>query len=485
MIDTLKNSTLFVDKAYINGKWKDSRSLKTFTVTNPATGDVIGAVPDMTKAETRDAVTAAGMAFKTWKNTSAAERARLLKKWHVLMLENADDLARILTLEQGKPLNEALGEILYGASFVEWFAEEARRVYGDVIPGHTRDTRIVVIKQPIGVVGAITPWNFPNAMITRKIAPAIAAGCTVVIKPAKRTPFSALAIAKLAEAAGFPPGVINVVTGTSASEIGSELTGNPTVKKISFTGSTQTGKLLMKQSADTVKKISLELGGNAPFIVFDDADIALAVQGAIASKYRNAGQTCVCANRIYVQSGIIDAFTEQYVAAVEALNVGNGLEDGVDIGPLIDENAINSIKILVDDALASGAALVTGGKPHASGDLFYEPTVLCNVTPQMRIAREEIFGPVSGIFKFDTEEEVIELANDTPYGLASYCYGSNMSRIWRVAEALEYGIVGVNTGSISTTVAPFGGIKESGFGKEGSKYGIEEYVITKYINFKL
>ena len=485
MIDNLSDKNLFVEKAYVNGKWQHAYSEKTFEVTGPADGKVIGKVPDMSTAETRDAVEAARMALEKWKAFSASERARLLKKWHSLMVEKAGDLARILTVEQGKPLDEARGEIMYGASFVEWFAEEARRVYGDVIPGPTRDTRIVVIKQPIGVVGAITPWNFPNAMITRKIAPALAAGCTVVVKPASQTPFSALALAKLAEEAGFPPGVINMVTGASASTIGEELTRNPAVKKISFTGSTKTGKLLMKQSADTVKKISLELGGNAPFIVFDDADIEEAVHGAIASKYRNAGQTCVCANRIFVQSSIAEAFTEQYVKAVKALKVGNGLEKDTDIGPLINEEAVKNVEQLVAQAIEAGAERITGGKPHALGGLFYEPTVLCNVTSAMDIAKEEIFGPVSAIFQFDTEEEVIGEANHTPYGLASYFYGSDISRIWRVAEALEYGMVGVNTGSISTTVAPFGGIKESGFGREGSRYGIEEYVITKYLNFKI
>ncbi|WP_405415732.1 NAD-dependent succinate-semialdehyde dehydrogenase [Maribacter sp. Asnod1-A12] len=476
---------LLKDKSFINGLWVNAFSSDRFDIVNPANQLVIGSVPDMKTTETKDAIEAAHCAFKKWKNYSATERASYLKKWHQLILDNIEDLAKILTIEQGKPLAEAKGEILYGASFIEWFAEEARRVYGDVIPGHTRDSRIIVLKQPIGVVGAITPWNFPNAMITRKVAPALAAGCTVVIKPSELTPFSALALAQLAEEAGFPKGVINIVTSKSPISVGSELTTNPLVKKISFTGSTRVGKLLMQQCAASVKKVSMELGGNAPFIVFNDADIDKAVVGAIASKYRNAGQTCVCTNRIFVQSKVANEFIEKYTKAVKKLKVADGLDSECTIGPLINKEAVTKVEKLVDSAINEGASLVIGGKKNELGDLFYEPTILTNVTTSMEIANAEIFGPISTLFQFETEQEVIQMANDTPYGLASYFYGNNMSQIWRVAEALEYGMVGVNTGSISTTVAPFGGIKESGIGREGSKYGIDEYVVTKYINFSI
>ncbi|MEN8185882.1 MAG: NAD-dependent succinate-semialdehyde dehydrogenase [Bacteroidota bacterium] len=482
---SLNNPELFVEKAFINGKWVSADNAKTFDVHNPSDNSIIGNVPDMRADETKRAIDAAEKAFHSWKKQSAEFRSNLLRKWFDLMIENVDDLGKILTLEQGKPLAEAKGEVLYGASFVEWFAEEAKRIYGDVIPGNTENSRIVVLKQPIGVVGAITPWNFPNAMITRKVGPALAAGCTVVLKPPGLTPFSALALAKLAEKAGFPPGVFNIVTTTRSSVVGTELTSSKIVKKLSFTGSTEIGKLLMKQCADTVKKVSMELGGNAPFIVFNDANVEKAVQGAIASKYRNAGQTCVCTNRILVQSGIKEEFLKHYVKAVDNLKVGDGMQKNVEIGPLIDQGAIDKVEDLVKDALDNGASLMTGGNKYKQDSLYYQPTVICDVNSQMNIADEEIFGPVSTIFEFETEEEAIQIANDTPFGLASYFYGNNMSQIWRVAEALEYGMVGINTGKISTTVAPFGGIKESGIGREGSKYGIEEYMEIKYLNFEI
>lgn len=476
----LERSFLIRDKAFINGKWVGAQSNRSYAVNNPYDGSLVGEVPDMGAAETRQAIEAAQEAFKTWRSFSAGRRAKILRRWYDLQIENADDLALLLTTEQGKPLAEAKGEILYGASFVEWFAEEARRVYGDVIPGHGIDKRITVIKQPVGVVAAITPWNFPNAMITRKVAPALAAGCTVVIKPAEDTPLSALALAVLAEEAGFPSGVFNVVTTSNPAEVGRELTANPIVRKLSFTGSTEVGKLLMKQCADTVKKVSLELGGNAPFIVFDDADIDAAVEGAIASKYRNAGQTCVCANRLFAQAGIYEEFTRKLSAAVREQKVGSGLEDGVTIGPLINDEAMQKVERLVADARQKGATVMTGGSRWEKGN-FFEPTVLTNVHSGMAISREEIFGPVAPLFSFETEEEVIEMANNTPFGLASYFYGRDYARIWRVAEALEYGMVGINTGMISTAVAPFGGIKESGFGREGSKYGMDDYLEIKYM----
>jgi succinate-semialdehyde dehydrogenase/glutarate-semialdehyde dehydrogenase len=479
----MQNKALLINKAYINGEWLDANDGKTFAVTNPATYALIAEVPDMGKAETQTAIEAAHKAFPLWKNKTAEERAILLRKWFDLLIANVDDLGELLTTEQGKPLAEAKGEIRYGASYIEWFAEEARRIYGDIIPGHNADKRILVIKQPVGVVGIITPWNFPNAMLARKVAAALAAGCTVVIKPAEATPLSALALAFLAEQAGIPKGVINIVTTSTPSVVGTELTTNPLVRKISFTGSTAVGKLLMKQCADTVKKMSMELGGNAPFIVFDDADLDDAVQGAMISKFRNAGQTCVCANRLYVQSGVYDAFVEKLSVAVAQLNVGNGMETDMNIGPLIDEKALAKVNGLVADALEKGATIATGGQNHALGKTFYEPTILANATTDMRLTNEEIFGPVAPIYRFDTEGEVVDLANATEFGLAAYFFGQNINRIWRVAEALEYGMVGINTGLISTPVAPFGGIKESGFGREGSKYGLDDYLEMKYLCF--
>ena len=477
----LKNKALYKTQCYINGEWKAANSGNTLEVNNPYSKEVIGTVPDMRKAECVAAIDAAYDAFQIWKNYSAGERGQILRRWYELQLENIDDLAKILTIEQGKPLAEAKGEIRYGASFVEWFAEEARRVYGDVIPGHGRDKRITVIKQPIGVVAAITPWNFPNAMITRKVAPALAAGCTVVIKPSELTPLSALALAELANQAGFPKGVLNIITTDEAPIIGKEFTSNPKVKKVSFTGSTKVGKILLKQSADAVKKVSLELGGNAPFIVFDDADIDAAVEGAIASKFRNAGQTCVCSNRIFAQERVYEEFVTKLSKAVKALQLGNGLEEGTNVGPLIEPKALKFVKKVVANAKTKGATVLTGGKVSSKNNLIYEPTILTNATTNMMAFTEEIFGPVAPVFKFKTEQEVIEMANDTPYGLASYFYGRDYARIWRVSEALEYGMVGINTGMISTTVAPFGGIKESGFGREGSKYGIEDFVNIKYM----
>jgi succinate-semialdehyde dehydrogenase / glutarate-semialdehyde dehydrogenase len=440
-------------------------------------------VPDMGQPETQRAIEAAHPAFQSWKKTTAGERARLLKQLFSLLMEHQTELAYLLTLEQGKPLAEAKGEIGYGASYMEWFAEEARRNYGDIISGQDADKRILVVKQPVGVVGIITPWNFPNAMLARKMAAALAAGCTMVIKPAEATPLSALALAALAEQAGFPKGVINIVTTSTPVVIGKELTSNPLVRKISFTGSTPVGKWLMQQSGQTLKKLSLELGGNAPFIVFDDADLDAAVAGAMISKYRNAGQTCVCANRIYVQSAVYQPFIEKLIQATKALKVGNGLENGITVGPLIDQKAVEKVDKLVQDAVSKGAKVLIGGKKHAIGGTFYEPTILTEATQAMALTQEEIFGPVAPIYRFETEKEVIQKANDTPFGLAAYFYGQNMNRIWRVAEALEYGMVGINTGLISTAVAPFGGMKESGFGREGSKYGMNDYLEMKYMCF--
>ncbi len=477
----LKDERLFRSRAYMNGQWVAATDGKTFPVTNPATGEVLTTVPDLGVADTRVAIEMANTALPGWRELTAGERSAILRRWYELMMENLEDLAVLMTTEQGKPLTESRGEVRYGASFVEWFAEEAKRVYGDVIPGHARDKRIIVIKQPIGVVAAITPWNFPNAMITRKVAPALAAGCTVVVKPAEDTPLSALALAELADRAGFPPGVFNVLTTNAPAAVGGELTANPLVRKLSFTGSTEVGKLLMRQCADTVKKVSLELGGNAPFIVFDDADLDAAVEGALASKYRNAGQTCVCANRILVQEKVYDAFAEKYAAAVKKLRVGYGMEEGVAIGPLINEDALAKVERLVSDAIEKGASAITGGKRHELGRTFYEPTVLVNVTDEMACSREEIFGPVAPLYRFSEDEEAIARANDTQYGLAAYFYARDVGRIWRVAEGLEYGMVGINTGMISTAVAPFGGVKESGIGREGSKYGIEEFVEIKYM----
>jgi succinate-semialdehyde dehydrogenase/glutarate-semialdehyde dehydrogenase len=476
----LGNPALFRQSAYIDGKWVDARSGKTIDVDNPATGEIVGTVPKMGAAETRDAIDAAHRAFAPWKKKTGKERAAVLRRWYELMVEHQEDLARLMTVEQGKPLVESRGEVLYAAAFLEWFGEEAKRIYGDTIPGHQADKRIVVIKQPIGVVAAITPWNFPLAMITRKAGPALAAGCTVVLKPASQTPFSALALAELAERAGVPAGVFNIVTG-SASEIGGELTSNPIVRKLSFTGSTEVGRTLMAQCAPTIKKLSLELGGNAPLIVFDDADLDTAVDGVMASKYRNTGQTCVTVNRIYVQDGVYDAFAARLAARVNTLNPANGLEPSATQGPLIDDKAVAKVEEHIQDAVKQGATISAGGQRHALGGRFFQPTVLTGVTPAMMISREETFGPVAPLFRFKTEEEAVNLANDTEFGLAAYFFGQNIGRVWRVAEALEAGMVGINTGLISTEVAPFGGIKESGLGREGSKYGIDDFVEIKYL----
>jgi len=476
----LKDPTLLRQQCYVDGQWLDARSGGTKPVTNPATGTVLGTVPYMGADETRAAIEAAAAAFPAWAARTAKDRSTVLRRWHDLMLANADDLATLMTAEQGKPLAEARGEITYAASFIEWFAEEAKRVYGDVIPGHQPDKRIFVLRQPVGVVAAITPWNFPAAMITRKAGPALAAGCTFVCKPAMQTPYSALAMAELAHRAGIPPGVFSVVTG-SATAIGGEMTTNPIVRKVTFTGSTEIGKKLMVQCAGTLKKLSLELGGNAPFIVFDDADLDLAVQGAIASKYRNTGQTCVCANRLLVQEGVYDAFVAKLVEAVRKLRVGDGLQGATEQGPLIDANAVAKVEEHVADALAKGGRIVLGGKRHVLGGTFFEPTIITGVKPTMMVAREETFGPVAPIFSFKDEKEAVRMANDTEFGLASYFYTRDLARSLRVAEALEYGIVGLNTGIISTEVAPFGGVKESGFGREGSKYGILDYTELKYL----
>lgn len=475
----LKDSTLLQRQSYINGAWVSADSGKTFPVTNPATTDELARVADCGAEETQRAIAAAEAALPEWRAKTATARATILRRWHDLILENADDLGMLMTLEQGKPLAEAKGEVRYGASFIEWFAEEGKRAYGDIIPPHLPGLRLLVVKQPVGVVAAITPWNFPNAMITRKVAPALAAGCTVILKPSEETPLSALALAELAQRAGFPAGVLNIVTGMDAPAIGKTLTDSPVVRKLSFTGSTEVGKLLMRQCADTVKKISLELGGNAPFIVFDDADIDAAVEGAIVSKYRNAGQTCVCANRLFVQDGVYEQFLEKFTAAVLKQKVGSGIEHGVNIGPLINAEALEKVERLVGNATQKGARVVTGG--HAMGGTFYEPTILADVESSMDIMHEEIFGPVAPVTRFSTDAEVIQMANDTPYGLAAYFYGRDIGRVFRVSEALDYGMVGVNTGLIATTVAPFGGIKESGIGREGSKYGIEDFLEVKYI----
>ncbi|MNF39130.1 Glutarate-semialdehyde dehydrogenase DavD [compost metagenome] len=474
----LKDTQLFRQQAYIDGTWLDADSGQTIKVNNPATNEIIGTVPKMGAAETRRAIEAADRALPAWRALTAKERATKLRRWFELLMENQDDLGRLMTLEQGKPLAEAKGEIAYAASFIEWFAEEAKRVYGDTIPGHQADKRILVLKQPIGVTAAITPWNFPAAMITRKAGPALAAGCTMVIKPASQTPFSALALVELAHRAGIPRGVLSVVTG-SAGEIGAELTSNPIVRKLSFTGSTEIGRQLMAECAKDIKKVSLELGGNAPFIVFDDADLDAAVEGALASKYRNAGQTCVCANRLYVQDGVYDAFAAKLMAAVAKLKVGNGLEDGITTGPLIDAKAVAKVQEHIADAVGKGAKLVAGG--NSLGGNFFEPTILLNVPNHAAVAREETFGPLAPLFRFKDEAEVIAMSNDTEFGLASYFYARDLGRVFRVAEALEYGIVGVNTGIISTEVAPFGGMKASGLGREGSKYGIEDYLEIKYL----
>src|SRR5262245_1841191 len=479
---SLQDPSLFRQRAFVAGRWCDADNGATAEVNNPATGEVLGRVPYMGRGEALRAIEAAKDSWVGWREMPAKDRSTILRRWHDLMLANVDDLGKLMTAEQGKPLAEAKGEVAYAAGFIEWFAEEAKRVYGDTIPSPWEDRRLVVIKEPIGVCAAITPWNFPAAMITRKLGPALAAGCTFVAKPAQATPFSALALAVLAERAGIPAGVFSVVTGSSR-EIGGEMTSNPDVRKVTFTGSTEVGRTLMKQSADTIKKLSLELGGNAPFIVFDDADLDAAVTGAIASKYRNAGQTCVCVNRVYVQAGVYDAFSAKLVEAVKGLKVGNGLESGVQQGPLIDKAAVEKVEEHIQDAVSRGARVLTGGKRHALGGTFFEPTVLANVPADAKVAREETFGPLAPLFRFETEEEAIRFANDTEFGLASYFYSRDVGRIWRVAEAIESGMVGINTGMVSTEVAPFGGVKQSGLGREGSHYGIDEFVEVKYLCF--
>ncbi|AVE58580.1 succinate-semialdehyde dehydrogenase I [Citrobacter koseri] len=476
----LNDPTLFRQQAFIVGQWRDARSGDTIAVTNPANGQPLGSVPKMGAEETREAIDAANRALPAWRALTAKARANILRRWFNLMMEHQDDLARLMTLEQGKPLAEAKGEISYAASFIEWFAEEGKRIYGDTIPGHQADKRLIVIKQPIGVTAAITPWNFPSAMITRKAGPALAAGCTMVLKPASQTPFSALALAELANRAGVPAGVFNVITG-SAGAVGNELTSNPLVRKLSFTGSTEIGRQLMEQCAKDIKKVSLELGGNAPFIVFDDADLDNAVEGALASKFRNAGQTCVCANRLYVQDGVYDRFAEKLQQAVSKLHLGDGLQADVTTGPLIDEKAVAKVQEHIADALEKGAKVLCGGKAHALGGNFFQPTILVDVPNNAKVAKEETFGPLAPLFRFKDEADAIAQANDTEFGLAAYFYARDLSRVFRVGEALEYGIVGINTGIISNEVAPFGGIKASGLGREGSKYGIEDYLEIKYM----
>ncbi|MFN7087448.1 MAG: NADP-dependent succinate-semialdehyde dehydrogenase [Burkholderiales bacterium] len=476
----LKDMSLFRQQCYINGEWVDADDKSTLAVYNPADGTQIGTVPKMGATETRRAIEAAHAAWPAWRAKTAKERAAILRKWYELMMANQEDLAILMTVEQGKALTESRGEIAYGASFIEWFAEEAKRVYGDTIPAPSADRRIVVIKQPIGVCAAVTPWNFPNAMITRKAGPALAAGCPMVIKPASQTPYSALALCELAERAGVPKGVLSVVTGSSGP-IGKELTGNPLVRKFTFTGSTEVGKLLMQQCASTVKKVSLELGGNAPFIVFDDADIDSAVEGAMASKYRNSGQTCVCANRLFIQEGVYEEFARKLADKVSRMKVGSGLEEGVVQGPLIDMKAVEKVEEHIADAVQKGARVLTGGKRHEKGGQFFQPTVLADVTPEMKVTHEETFGPVAPLYRFKTEEELLRLANDTEYGLAAYFYSRDIGRVWRIAEGLESGIVGINVGIISNEVAPFGGVKESGIGREGSKYGMDEFLEIKYL----
>ena len=477
----LKDTTLLETRAFLGGDWVNAGDGKTFAVTNPARGDVIAEVADLSRAEVARAIDAAHDAQKDWAARTAKDRARILRNWYDLMVENADDLATILTAEMGKPLAEAKAEVMYGANFIEWYGEEAKRIYGETIPGHQPDKRITVLRQPIGVAASITPWNFPNAMIARKVAPALAAGCSFVGRPAAETPLSALAMAVLAERAGVPKGVLSMITSSRSSEIGKEFCENPKVRKLTFTGSTEVGRILLKQAADQVMKCSMELGGNAPFIVFDDADLDAAVQGAIMSKYRNNGQTCVCANRIYVQAGVYDAFAEKLKTAVEGMKVGDGLEDGVDLGPLINTDAVGKVREHIEDVLSKGGKVLTGGETHALGGTFFKPTIVTGVTQDMVVAREETFGPLAPLFKFETEEEAIAMANDTIFGLASYFYARDVGRITRVQEALEYGIVGVNTGIISTEVAPFGGVKQSGLGREGSRHGIEDYLEMKYV----
>jgi len=476
----LKDPTLLRQQAYIDGAWLDADNGETHPVTNPATGEHLGTIPMMGAAETRRAIEAANAAWPAWRKKTAKERAAVLRKWYDLIMANADDLALLMTTEQGKPLAESKGEVAFGASFIEWFAEEGKRVHGDTLASPWPDRRLIVTKEPIGVCAAITPWNFPIAMITRKVGPALAAGCPMVLKPAEATPFSALALAVLAEQAGVPPGVFSVVTG-APKEIGAEMCANPIVRKLTFTGSTAVGRILMQQCAPTIKKLSLELGGNAPFIVFDDADLDAAVEGAIASKYRNAGQTCVCANRIYVQDGVYEAFAEKFTAAVNKLKVGNGVEQGVTQGPLIDEKAVQKVEQHVADALAKGGRVLTGGKRHALGHSFFQPTVIADASSDMIVAGEETFGPLAPLFRFKTDDEAVALANSTEFGLAAYFYSRDIGRIWRVSEGLESGMVGVNTGLISNEIAPFGGVKQSGLGREGSKYGIDDYLVIKYI----
>ncbi len=477
----LSDSTLLKNQAYLNGQWCDHPAGQTFTVTNPANAEMITEVPDMGVAEMRKVIAEANTAWDGWRKLLAKERAEVIRRWFDLVMENQQDLAKILSWEQGKPLAEAMGEVAYGASFIEWYAEEAKRVYGDIIPNTVPDRRLLVIKQPIGVVCAITPWNFPTAMITRKAAPALAAGCPIIIKPAPDTPLSALALAELADRAGLPAGIFNVITSNQAAEVGQEMTANPLVRKISFTGSTAVGKILMRQSADTVKKVALELGGNAPFLVFDDADIDAAVEGAMASKYRNSGQTCVCANRLIVQDKVYDEFAEKLAAAVGGLQVGEASEANVQQGPLINQAAVAKVEDHISDALSKGASIAVGGQRHDRGGTFFQPTVLLNVDNSMKVAVEETFGPVAPIFRFNSEEEGIAMANDTEFGLCAYFYARDVGRIWRVAEGLESGIVGINEGIISTEVAPFGGVKESGLGREGSRYGIDEFLEMKYL----
>jgi succinate-semialdehyde dehydrogenase / glutarate-semialdehyde dehydrogenase len=476
----LKDPTLLHELCFIDGGWSAADNGAILDVTNPATSEKLGSIPNMGAAETRRAIAAAAAALPAWRARTAKERANIMRRWFDLMTENQEDLATLMTAEQGKPLAESKTEILYAASFIEWFGEEAKRLYGDIIPGHQADKRIMVLRQPVGVVAAITPWNFPSAMITRKAGPALAAGCTLVCKPATQTPYSALALAELAHRAGVPKGVFNMITG-SATAIGGEMTGNPLVRKLTFTGSTEVGKKLMTQCAGTVKKLSLELGGNAPFIVFDDADLDAAVQGALASKYRNTGQTCVCANRLLIQAGVYEEFAARLKSAVAQLRVGDGLKGVTDQGPLIDAKAVTKVEEHIADAVAKGAKVVLGGKRHALGGSFFEPTILTDVTPKMLVAREETFGPVAPLFKFESEAQSIAMANDTEFGLAAYLYTRDLARSWRVSEAIEYGIVGLNTGIISTEVAPFGGVKESGIGREGSKYGILDYTEIKYV----
>ncbi|SOE97009.1 succinate-semialdehyde dehydrogenase / glutarate-semialdehyde dehydrogenase [Burkholderia sp. D7] len=476
---SLKDPSLFRQSAFVAGQWCDSDDGRTISVTNPVDGAKLGTVPRMGASETARAITAANSSWTAWRETPAKERSRVLRLWQELMIENIDDLAAIMTVEQGKPLAEARGEVLYAASYFEWFAEEAKRVYGDTIPAPSKDQRIVITKEPIGVCAAITPWNFPAAMITRKVGPALAAGCPIVVKPASQTPYSALALAVLAERAGVPPGVFSVITG-SATEIGAEMTRNPTIRKLTFTGSTEVGRILMQQSAETIKKVSMELGGNAPFIVFDDADLDAAVEGAIASKYRNTGQTCVCTNRFYIHDEVYNTFAEKLAGAVSRLKVGNGLEEGVTQGPLIDDDAVRKVEEHIADAQALGGTILCGGRRHRLGGRFFEPTVIANATAEMKVSRDETFGPLAPLFRFSTESEVLSAANDTEFGLASYFYTRDIGRVFRVSEALEYGMVGVNTGAISNEMAPFGGVKQSGVGREGSKYGIDDYLVVKY-----